>query len=60
MYFNRLCVGSDAAYGKARVITDLGAISTMNPGEILVADMTDPDWVPAIRIASAGECRTCS
>jgi pyruvate,water dikinase len=25
----------------------------MQPGEILVADMTDPDWVPAIRIASA-------
>mmetsp|Transcript_46567 Transcript_46567/g.56368 ORF Transcript_46567/g.56368 Transcript_46567/m.56368 type:complete len:441 (+) Transcript_46567:197-1519(+) len=24
----------------------------MQPGEILVADMTDPDWVPAIRIAS--------
>ena len=25
----------------------------MKPGEILIADMTDPDWVPAIRIASA-------
>jgi pyruvate,water dikinase len=48
-----VAIGSDAACGKARVITDLGAISTMNPGEILVADMTDPDWVPAIRIASA-------
>jgi len=45
--------GSDAACGTARVITDLGAISTMKPGEILIADMTDPDWVPAIRIASA-------
>ena len=24
----------------------------MKPGEILVADMTDPDWVPGLRIAS--------
>lgn len=48
-----MIAGSDAACGTARVITDLGAISTMKPGEILVADMTDPDWVPAIRIASA-------
>lgn len=48
-----VAIGSDAAHGTARVITDLGAISTIKPGEILVADMTDPDWVPAIRIASA-------
>lgn len=25
----------------------------MQPGEILIADITDPDWVPALRIASA-------
>ena len=24
----------------------------MQPGEIIVAKLTDPDWVPAIRIAS--------
>jgi pyruvate,water dikinase len=45
--------GSDAASGKVRVIRHVNEISQMNPGEILVADMTDPDWVPAIRIASA-------
>jgi pyruvate,water dikinase len=45
-------IGSDAATGKARVIQNLDQISDMQPGEILVADMTDPDWVPAIRIAS--------
>ena len=43
-------IGSDAAHGKARVIDSVDEISTMQPGEILVADMTDPDWVPAIRI----------
>lgn len=45
--------GSDAAVGKVRVIQDLKDISKMKRGEILVADMTDPDWVPAIRLASA-------
>jgi len=46
-------IGSDAASGTVHVIKDLSEISTFNPGEILVADMTDPDWVPAIRIASS-------
>ena len=45
--------GSHAATGKARVINDVCRISEMQRGEILVADMTDPDWVPAIRMASA-------
>jgi pyruvate, water dikinase len=45
--------GSDAASGVVRVIDNVAEISQMRPGEILVADMTDPDWVPAIRIASA-------
>jgi pyruvate,water dikinase len=46
-------IGSDAAAGKARVIQDLADIAQMEKGDILVADMTDPDWVPAIRMASA-------
>lgn len=37
-------IGSDAATGKVRVIEDLADISQMEKGEILVADMTDPDW----------------
>lgn len=46
-------IGSDARSGKVRVIHELADISEMRPGDILVADMTDPDWVPAIRMASA-------
>ena len=38
-------IGSDAAKGKVRVINDIEEIATFKPGEILVADMTDPDWV---------------
>lgn len=37
-------IGSDAATGRARVIDRLEDISTMQKGDILVADMTDPDW----------------
>jgi pyruvate,water dikinase len=46
-------IGSDAATGKVSVINHMSEISTMQKGDILVADMTDPDWVPAIRMASA-------
>ena len=46
-------IGSQAAVGKARVIHSLDEIAQMKQGDILVADMTDPDWVPAIRMASA-------
>lgn len=46
-------IGSDAATSQVRVIENLADISTMKKGDILVADMTDPDWVPAIRMASA-------
>lgn len=46
-------IGSDAASGAACVIEKLSDISKMSEGKILVADITDPDWVPAIRMASA-------
>ena len=46
-------IGSDAVSGKVRVIEKLADIAQMQKGDILVADITDPDWVPAIRMASA-------
>jgi len=46
-------IGSDAATGVAKVIRSLDGISQMRKGDILVADMTDPDWLPAIRMSSA-------
>ena len=33
-------IGSDAAFGRVRVIRDVSEVSTIKPGEILVADMT--------------------
>jgi pyruvate,water dikinase len=48
-----IAVGNKIGQGKVRIIPSVSKISQFKKGEILVARMTDPDWVPAIRIASA-------
>ncbi len=46
-------VGNKIAQGKAHVIKDVKDIAKFSQGEVLVTEMTDPDWVPIMRIASA-------
>jgi len=46
-------VGNKIAQGTAKIIKNVKDISQFKPGEILVTEMTDPDWVPIMRIASA-------
>ncbi|ACN15390.1 PpsA5 [Desulforapulum autotrophicum HRM2] len=46
-------VGELIGAGKVHVIKDVHDISRFNPGEVLVTDMTDPDWEPIMKIASA-------
>jgi len=46
-------VGEKIGSGKANVIKDVSAISKFKKGEVLVTDMTDPDWEPIMKIASA-------
>jgi pyruvate,water dikinase len=46
-------VGSQIATGKAKIIMDVKGIGSFKPGEVLVTDMTDPDWEPIMKIASA-------
>lgn len=46
-------VGSKIGHGKARVILNLNEIASFQPGEILVTEMTDPDWEPIMKKASA-------
>lgn len=46
-------VGAKVAYGKARVIESVEHLSDFQAGEILVADMTTPDWEPVMKMASA-------
>jgi pyruvate,water dikinase len=46
-------VGEKIGSGKANVIKDVSLISEFKKGEVLVTDMTDPDWEPIMKIASA-------
>ncbi|MBI1784423.1 phosphoenolpyruvate synthase, partial [Candidatus Sumerlaeota bacterium] len=45
-------VGEAIAAGKVCVIRKAGQIEQFKPGSILVAEMTDPDWVPIMRQAA--------
>ncbi len=46
-------VGSKIGQGKARVILDVSRIAEFKEGEVLVTTMTDPDWEPIMKKASA-------
>jgi pyruvate,water dikinase len=46
-------VGNKIAAGNARIIENVEQLSSFNPGDVLVADMTTPDWEPVMKIASA-------
>lgn len=46
-------VGRRIASGPARVILRAQDMAQLRPGEILVTDMTDPDWEPVMKIAAA-------
>jgi pyruvate, water dikinase len=46
-------VGSKIATGKINVIHDSKQINKFNKGEILVTTITDPDWEPIMKLASA-------
>ncbi len=48
-----ISVGNKVRQGKVRIIPDVSQISQFQKGEVLVTKITDPDWVPALRIASA-------
>ncbi len=46
-------VGTKIGQGRAHVIEDTAHIHEFKKGEILVTDMTDPDWEPIMKIAGA-------
>ncbi len=46
-------IGRKIASGKVRVIESAEGMHNFNPGEVLVTGMTDPDWEPIMKIASA-------
>jgi len=47
-----ISVGSKIASGAARVILSTDKLSEFKEGEILVTEITDPDWEPIMKIAS--------
>ena len=46
-------IGQRIGAGRARIIRDSGEMERVRPGEVLVADMTDPDWEPVMKRAAA-------
>lgn len=48
-----LSIGQHIVSGKAHVITSIKDIDRINKGDIIVTEMTDPDWVPAMKKAAA-------
>ncbi|MHB8534633.1 MAG: phosphoenolpyruvate synthase [Sulfuricaulis sp.] len=45
-------VGRRIANGAARVIQNVADMSQLRAGEVLVTDMTDPDWEPVMKTAA--------
>ncbi|HHO47281.1 MAG TPA: phosphoenolpyruvate synthase [Desulfobacteraceae bacterium] len=48
-----LAVGTKIGQGVANVIEDVVDIHDFKKGDVLVTDMTDPDWEPIMKIAGA-------
>ncbi|WP_407951128.1 phosphoenolpyruvate synthase [Permianibacter fluminis] len=46
-------IGQRIGKGPARVITDISQIARVQVGDVLVTDMTDPDWEPVMKKAAA-------
>ena len=46
-------IGAKIASGPVHVIEDVKDISKFRPGEVLVTEMTDPDWEPIMKKAAA-------
>jgi pyruvate, water dikinase len=46
-------IGQRIGSGPARVIRDVSEMARVQTGDVLVADMTDPDWEPVMKRASA-------
>ena len=46
-------IGQKIGTGVVRVIKDLSEMNQVKQGDVLVTDMTDPDWEPVMKLASA-------
>jgi pyruvate, water dikinase len=46
-------IGQKIGSGVARVVRSLDDMSRVQPGDVLIADMTDPDWEPVMKRSAA-------
>ncbi|WED22561.1 phosphoenolpyruvate synthase [Vibrio sp. JC009] len=46
-------IGQRIGKGKARLVSSLDEMSLVQEGDVLVTDMTDPDWEPVMKKAAA-------
>lgn len=46
-------IGQKIGKGKARVLDSIADMDQVQPGDVLVTDMTDPDWEPIMKRAAA-------
>ncbi len=46
-------IGQRVGSGKVRIVTNLNEMNKVQDGDVLVSDMTDPDWEPVMKRASA-------
>lgn len=42
-------IGHRIGAGTVKVIHDIGEMNRIEPGDVLVTDMTDPDWEPIMK-----------
>ncbi len=49
---NGKSVGRKIVTGTARVIESINMMGNIKPGDILISDMTDPDWEPIMKVAA--------
>ena len=46
-------IGQRVGAGVARIVSRVDEMNLIQPGDVLVADMTDPDWEPVMKRAAA-------
>ncbi|MFZ5722968.1 MAG: phosphoenolpyruvate synthase [Pseudomonadota bacterium] len=46
-------IGQKVGSGPVRIITSIKQMERVQPGDVLVTDMTDPDWEPVMKRAAA-------
>ncbi len=46
-------IGQKVGQGRVRIVKSAAQMDQVKPGDVLVADMTDPDWEPVMKRAAA-------